>query len=91
MILGERRLGVVDFGDAGYYDRSKDFVGLEHADLLDAALCVYGDDSVLREKIAARQVALPVIELPFYIGKHDDAGLRRTLTRLRERLSAFSA
>jgi len=86
ILESDGRIGVVDFGDAGYWDRSKDFLGLEDAELLDAALRVYGDDPTLRDKIEIRQRALPVIDLPFYIGKHDDEGLASTLARLRERL-----
>jgi aminoglycoside phosphotransferase (APT) family kinase protein len=62
-------IGVIDFGDIGYYDRSKDFIGLEDEEALDAALAVYGDSHLLRQKIAVRQTALRIMDVPYYNGQ----------------------
>lgn len=51
-------IGVIDFGDIGHYDRSKDFIGFEDAEALDEALKVYGDSELLRQKVAIRQKVL---------------------------------
>lgn len=75
-------VGVIDFGDIGYYDRSKDFIGMQDAPVLDSALQEYGDRLRLRQKIAVRQRMLPILELPFYIGKQDGAAITKTLARI---------
>ncbi|MGC1193817.1 MAG: aminoglycoside phosphotransferase family protein [Candidatus Dormiibacterota bacterium] len=73
------RLGVIDFGDVGYYDRSKDFVAMKAPVMLEAAVNSYGDAPQLREKIAIRQKAFPIADLPYYIGKGDQEGIDRYL------------
>jgi aminoglycoside phosphotransferase (APT) family kinase protein len=84
MIIGQgAQLGIIDFGDCGYYDRAKDFSALEDADLRENALHVYGADDCLRERIALRRRLLPVVDLPFYIGKQNEEGVARTVTRIR--------
>lgn len=75
-------VGVIDFGDIGYYDRSKDFIGMQDSQVLESALQEYGDRLRLRQKIAVRQKMLPILELPHYIGKRDEAAIARTLARV---------
>jgi aminoglycoside phosphotransferase (APT) family kinase protein len=76
-------IGVIDFGDSGYYDRSKDFIGLADAAALDAALRTYGDNPVLRQKITARRQILYFHDLPFFMGKADQQGIAQTLATIR--------
>jgi len=80
-------LGVIDFGDIGYYDRSKDFIGLKNVSALNAALSVYGDNNILREKIALRKKVLAILDLPFFIGKNDQAGINNTVNNIRSAIS----
>ena len=68
-------VGVIDFGDIAYYDTSKDFSGFGDDVILRAALDAYGADELLRGKAALRVKAFPVLDLPFYIGKNDRAGV----------------
>jgi len=77
------QLGIIDFGDSGEYDRAKDFAALEDADLRERALHAYGADEPLRERIALRRRLLPVVDLPFYIGKQNEEGIARTVARIR--------
>jgi aminoglycoside phosphotransferase (APT) family kinase protein len=77
VLTDDGHLGVIDFGDVGYYDRSKDFVALKAPLMLDAALTAYGDAPQLREKIVIRQQAFPIVDLPYYIGKGDQDGIDR--------------
>jgi aminoglycoside phosphotransferase (APT) family kinase protein len=83
ILTADRSIGIIDFGDVGYYDKSKDFIGLEDAEMLDAALTVYGDNQALREKIAVRQKVLPLLDLAYYTEQHDQKGIVKTLGKLK--------
>ncbi|MDA1209367.1 MAG: aminoglycoside phosphotransferase family protein [bacterium] len=76
------RIGVIDFCDVGYYDNSIDFAGMQDEDMLNAVLDAYGED-VSKEKIALRMKVIPIIDLPFFIGKNDQKGIERTIERIR--------
>jgi aminoglycoside phosphotransferase (APT) family kinase protein len=52
LIDSENRVGIIDFGDAGLYDRSQDFRGMEDEILLAAMLKAYGDDEVISKAAA---------------------------------------
>ena len=86
LILGDDgRTGIIDFGDVGTFDASKDFIGLDAA-MLDAALDAYGGSDVLQAKVEIRGMALPVLDLPFYLGKGDAVGVAGCIERLRSSL-----
>ncbi len=88
MILNDNhQIGIIDFGDIGYWDRSKDFIGMEGSVMLDAALAVYGDDTKLRQKIALRKRVLSFLDLPFYIGKKDKEGINKTVQKIKKMLA----
>ncbi|MEO6468432.1 MAG: aminoglycoside phosphotransferase family protein [Acidimicrobiia bacterium] len=83
LILGQDgRLGVIDFGDVGVFDASKDFMGLDGA-MLDAALAEYDGSDALPAKVEIRRLALPILDLPFYLGKGDVVGVAECIERLR--------
>ena len=82
--------GVIDFGDAGFNDRSIDFVDLDDEILLNATLKAYGDDKILREKIAIRQKTFPVFLMIFYIERKDFKGIEQCVEQIR-RLKAIAA
>jgi aminoglycoside phosphotransferase (APT) family kinase protein len=87
VVLGaDTTIGVIDFGDSGYYDRSKDFIGLADEAALQAALKTYGDNPILRQKITARRHILYFHDLPFFMGKSDQAGIATTLDAIRNLL-----
>jgi len=84
MILSSNnQIGVIDFGDIGYWDRSMDFVGMESTVMLDSALKVYGDNAVLRDKIALRKKIPPLLDLPYYLDKNDKEGIVKTLVKIK--------
>jgi aminoglycoside phosphotransferase (APT) family kinase protein len=85
MIYGRNgQVGVIDFGDLGYYDRAKDFVGLTGPGVLDWALSQYRDNVLLRTKIAIRRKIQAILNLPFFIGKEDEKGILNTIAKIRE-------
>ncbi len=86
LILGDDgRVGVIDFGDVGIVDAAKDFMGLDGV-MLDAALDAYGGSESLRAKVEIRTLALPALDLPFYLGKGDRVGVVGCIDRLRSGL-----
>lgn len=86
LILGDDgRIGVIDFGDVAVVDRAKDFMGFD-AEMADAAFSTYGDRENLRAKVEIRRLALPVLDLPFYLGKGDAVGVAGCIERLRSSL-----
>jgi len=52
LIDGENRVGIIDFGDAGLYDKSQDFRGMEDEILLAAMLKAYGGEEVISKTAA---------------------------------------
>lgn len=78
-------VGIIDFGDVAYYDRSKDFLELENDKIVfEAVINSYGDSSpLLMEKIAARQVMIQIINLGFYAGKEDTRNIEMTVKKIR--------
>lgn len=79
-------LGVIDFGDIGYYDHSKDFCGLKDETMLEAALESYGDDETLRQKIDIRQKFLPFFDLQYFTASHNGTEIKKTLAIIRTSL-----
>jgi aminoglycoside phosphotransferase (APT) family kinase protein len=86
IIVGERdEIGVIDFGDTGYWDVSKDFSGRDVV-YLEGALDSYGASPSVRAKAALRIKAFPILDLFFYVGKEDAAGVDMLLAEARTRL-----
>lgn len=81
-------VGVIDFGDVAYYDRSKDFLELaEDQDIYRAVVKEYGYfDTVLSEKIKVRQAMIQVINLGFHAGKEDEKNIKKTAEKIRQSL-----
>jgi aminoglycoside phosphotransferase len=76
-------VGIIDFGDVGYYDTSIDFAGMSDREILDAALESY-EGNIPREKVELRMKIIPVLDLPFFIGRNDQEGIKTTIARIRE-------
>ena len=85
------QLGIIDFGDICYGDAARDFVGLSDPVLRDAALRVYGELSALDERVFYRQQILPILELPYYLGKANQAGIDQTFLRIRKLLRSHAS
>jgi aminoglycoside phosphotransferase (APT) family kinase protein len=83
VIIGlDDTVGVIDFGEAGYRDQSKDFVALP-IPALEGALAAYGDSRALRDKVAIRRRAFPITDLPYFIGIGDADGIERRFSDIR--------
>jgi hypothetical protein len=57
--------------------------------VLDSALQKYGDSAILRKKIELRQRVLPILELPYHIGKNNKSAITETIQRIREKLPVY--
>ncbi len=84
----DQTAGIIDFGDVAYYDRSKDFVELQIDDtVFQAALSAYdSDNELLMQKITVRQAMIQIINLGFYAGKADAAGIELTVDKIKSKL-----
>lgn len=78
-------LGIIDFGDVGYYDRSKDFLELDEDEtLFQAVLKEYGNvDQKLQQKIAVRKAMIQIINFGFHAGKGNKIKTRETAERIK--------
>ena len=84
-------VGIIDFGDAGIFEKSYDFTGLEDDVILDAAIIEYGDNEILREKIAIRRPLLPLMEMLFLIDRKDEEGITISASKMRNNLKQIKA
>lgn len=78
-------VGIIDFGDVAYFDRSKDFLELEEdEEIFKAVLGSYGNPGQnLKQKIAVRQAMIQIINLGFHIGKGDEAKIALTAKKIK--------
>jgi aminoglycoside phosphotransferase len=83
------KIGIIDFGDVGYYDRAKDFCGLQDATMLNAAIEAYGDSELLRQRIAIRQKAIPFLDLQYYAEGKDMAKIQETIEAIKVGLALY--
>ncbi|HSD56379.1 MAG TPA: aminoglycoside phosphotransferase family protein [Candidatus Saccharimonadales bacterium] len=73
------QIGIIDFGDVCYADRSKDFINLDDPAIFESALASYGDTSDrFRQKIAIRKQMLQVIKLTAQLAKRELADAQVT-------------
>lgn len=81
-------VGIIDFGDVAYYDRSKDFLELENDKIVfESVLQAYDyNDPHLAQKIAVRQAMIQIINLGFHAGKEDKANVNLTVEKIRSGL-----
>lgn len=79
-------IGVIDFGDIGYYDASKDFCGLQDEAMLNAAITVYGDSDALRQRIAIRKKAILFLDLQYYVESNNQAKVHEILEEIKKKL-----
>jgi len=86
LLTDDLKVGIIDFGDAGIFEKSYDFTGLEDDTMLDAAIVAYGGDEVLRERVAIRRQLLPIMEMLFLIDRKDEEGIVQCVGRMRNNL-----
>lgn len=83
ILYNEGGLGIIDFGDVGYYDISKDFIDLDDNDVFESALKAYGDSEFLRQKITVRKHLSYIITLTAAIGKNNTDEIEQVLAKLK--------
>lgn len=86
IIYNQGMLGIIDFGDAGYYDRSKDFIDIDDNVMFDSIMKSYGDSNNLHEKIMLRRKTSSIITLVFYAGKQDVGNVKKTVNKIKAHL-----
>jgi hypothetical protein len=87
IVTPRNEVGIIDFGDIGYQDPSTDFAGLGDDIVRGAAFEAYNADDCLRRKAKLRTKAFPVLDIPFYLGKNNAAGVEACIAGLRRVLS----
>ena len=91
LLTDNLEVGIIDFGDAGVYEKSHDFSGLEDDIILDAAIKAYGGDKVLREKVEIRRQLLPLMEMLFFIDRKEQEGVENSAVKMRNNLKQINA
>lgn len=89
VLNNDSTIGIIDFGNVGYYDQSKDFIDFGDEIVLDAALGAYGDSALLRAKAAVRTEGLTAIDLVYYMSKKNSQGIGITIEKLRSLLPSL--
>ena len=78
------RVGIIDFGDICYADRSKDFTDFDDKIIFEAALEAYGHMSpAMRRAIDLREHMTRVITLTAQLAKHDNEGAEETALKIK--------
>lgn len=88
LLTADFKIGIIDFGDAGNLDKSYDFIGIEDDVILDSAIFAYGDNDVLRKKVAIRRKLLPLMEMLFLIDKRDLEEIKKCAKKMRINITA---
>jgi aminoglycoside phosphotransferase (APT) family kinase protein len=91
LLTDNLEVGIIDFGDAGIYENSFDFTGLEDDVILDAAIIEYGGNEILREKIVLRRPLLPLMEMLFLIDRKNEEGIIINASKMRNNLKQITA
>jgi serine/threonine protein kinase len=91
LLTDNLEVGIIDFGDAGIYEKSHDFTGLEDDIILDAAIKAYGGDKVLRAKVEIRRQLLPLMEMLFLIDRKDEEGIKESASKMSNNLKQLKA
>ena len=87
LIDSKNQVGVIDFGDAGLYDRSQDFRGMDDEVLREAMIKAYGDSEVISKTAAeATSKMIDVLNMLYCIEQRDLVGINDYLKRIRSKL-----
>lgn len=83
IVADDGATGVIDLGDACYCDPSIDFSGFGDEVIFESAARAYGADERLRKRARVRSRALPLLDIPYYLGKSDVNGVRACIELVR--------
>ena len=91
LINDKNQVGVIDFGDAGLYDRSQDFRGMDDGTLREAMIKAYGSGEIISK--AAAETTSKMIDVLNLLYCIRNRGLKETnecIDRIRKRLLRFT-
>lgn len=84
LIDDKHQVGVIDFGDAGLYDRSQDFRGMEDHTLRSAMMEAYGGGELFSiEAAEATAKMIDILNLPYIIKNRDTIERDECIRRIR--------
>lgn len=79
----DQSIGLIDFGDVGFYDKSKDFAGMTDEILLDSVLMEYGWDENIKKKARLRIKSILVSDLFYYFEQGNKAKIEESIKDIR--------
>ncbi len=80
IIFNENQIGIIDFGDVGYYDSSIDFSGIRDLVMYNSLVKNYGCNESMLKKIDIRKIILPILEIPYFLEQNNKIELRNNLS-----------
>ena len=84
LVNGKLGVGVIDFGDAGLYDRSQDFRGMDDDILREAMMEAYSDEEIISLAAArATSKMIDILNLPYIIKNRDTSERDICIARIR--------
>ena len=81
-------IGVIDFGDLGYYDASQDFCAIQDQVVLESALKSYGANDILNRKIALRASIIAFRDLEYNLKLGNKAKINTAIEEIKKNLTS---
>ena len=88
IILNKNHIGVIDFGDVGYYDSSIDFSGIGDLYMYNSLVKHYECDESMLKKINLRKIIIPILEIPYYLEQDNKKQLQKNLSQINNLFSS---
>ena len=84
IIFNENQIGIIDFGDVGYYDSSIDFSGIRDIVMYNCLVKNYGFNESMLKKIDIRKMIIPILEIPYFLEQNNKKELQNNLSLINE-------
>ena len=88
IILNKNQIGIIDFGDVGYYDSSIDFSGIGDLYIYNSLVKHYECDESMLKKINLRKIIIPILEIPYYLEQDNKKQLQKNLSLINNLFSS---
>ena len=88
IILNKNQIGIIDFGDVGYYDSSIDFSGIGDLYIYNSLVKHYECDESMLKKINLRKIIIPILEIPYYLEQDNKKELQKNLSQINNLFSS---
>ena len=88
IILNKNQIGIIDFGDVGYYDSSIDFSGIGDLYIYNSLVKHYECDESMIKKINIRKIIIPILEIPYYLEQDNKKQLQKNLSLINNLFSS---